>query len=161
MCPLVNPKILKPVLKGIQRHVCTSYPKVHGGNALVPPLTSEACCWCCCCCCCIASVLSESVRPHRWQPARLLRPRDFPGKSAGKRQMPCIPPHPSGRRLWQDRQAVHKAPRRACRAGRQPLTVTAHLQLMLTEAPLHLFHSLSITLASWAQFTSKLPAGFP
>ena len=26
---------------------------------------------------------------------------------------------------------------------------------------MHLFHSLSITLASWAQFTSKLPAGFP
>ena len=23
---------------------------------------------CCCCCCCIASVVSDSVQPHRWQP---------------------------------------------------------------------------------------------
>ena len=33
----------------------------------------------CCCCCCwgyVASVISDSVRPHRWQPARLLCPRD-------------------------------------------------------------------------------------
>ena len=22
----------------------------------------------CCCCCCVASVVSDSVRPHRWQP---------------------------------------------------------------------------------------------
>ena len=26
---------------------------------------------CCCCCCCIASVGSDSVRPHRRQPTRL------------------------------------------------------------------------------------------
>ena len=35
MCPVVNSKILKPMLKSIQRHVCMHYPKVHGGNALV------------------------------------------------------------------------------------------------------------------------------
>ena len=26
---------------------------------------------CCCCCCCITSVVSDSVRPHRGQSARL------------------------------------------------------------------------------------------
>ena len=26
---------------------------------------------CCCCCCCVASVVSNSVQPHRWQPTRL------------------------------------------------------------------------------------------
>ena len=29
------------------------------------------------------SVVSDSVGPHRQQPTRLLRPRDFPGKSTG------------------------------------------------------------------------------
>ena len=33
------------------------------------------------CCCCVASVVSDSVRPHRRQPNRLLRPWDSPGKS--------------------------------------------------------------------------------
>ena len=33
------------------------------------------------CCCCIASVVSDSVRPHRWQPTRLPRPWDSPGKN--------------------------------------------------------------------------------
>ena len=37
----------------------------------------------CCCCCCIASVVSNSVRPHGLQPARLLHPWDSPGKSTG------------------------------------------------------------------------------
>ena len=32
------------------------------------------CCYCCCCCCCIASVVSDSERPHRQQPTRLLQP---------------------------------------------------------------------------------------
>ena len=36
-----------------------------------------------CCCCCIALVVSDSVRPHRQQPTRLLRPWDFPGESTG------------------------------------------------------------------------------
>ena len=37
----------------------------------------------CCCCCCVASVVSDSVRPHRWQPIRLHRPWDSPGKNTG------------------------------------------------------------------------------
>ena len=35
------------------------------------------------CCCCFASVVSDSVRPHRRQPTRLPRPRDSPGKNTG------------------------------------------------------------------------------
>ena len=37
----------------------------------------------CCCCCQVASVVSDSVRPHRWQPTRLHRPWDSPGKNTG------------------------------------------------------------------------------
>ena len=33
------------------------------------------------CCCSVASVVSNSVRPHRWQPTRLPRPWDSPGKN--------------------------------------------------------------------------------
>ena len=32
---------------------------------------------------CLCSVVSDSLRPHGLQPARLLRPWDFPGKSTG------------------------------------------------------------------------------
>ena len=35
----------------------------------------------CCCCCCFASVVTDSVRPHRWQPTRLPHPWDSPGKN--------------------------------------------------------------------------------
>ena len=38
---------------------------------------------CCCCCCCVTSVVSDSVQPHRWQPTRLRRPWDSPGKNTG------------------------------------------------------------------------------
>ena len=37
----------------------------------------------CCCCCLVASVVSDSVRPHRRQPLRLPHPWDFPGKNTG------------------------------------------------------------------------------
>ena len=37
----------------------------------------------CCCCCQVASVVSDSVRPHRRQPTRLCRPWDSPGKNSG------------------------------------------------------------------------------
>ena len=37
----------------------------------------------CRCCCSVASVVSDSVRPHRWQPTRLPRPWDSPGKNTG------------------------------------------------------------------------------
>ena len=37
----------------------------------------------CCCCCYVASVVSDSVRPHRRQPTRLPHPWDSPGKNTG------------------------------------------------------------------------------
>ena len=36
-----------------------------------------------CCCCWVASVVSDSVRPHRRQPTRLPHPWDFPGQNTG------------------------------------------------------------------------------
>ena len=36
-----------------------------------------------CCCCWVASVVSDSVRPHRRQPTRLPHPWDSPGKNTG------------------------------------------------------------------------------
>ena len=37
-----------------------------------------------CCCCCVASVMCDSVRPHRWwQPTRLRHPWDSLGKNTG------------------------------------------------------------------------------
>ena len=36
-----------------------------------------------CCCCQVASVVSDSVQPHRWQPTRLLYPWDSPSKNIG------------------------------------------------------------------------------
>ena len=38
---------------------------------------------CCCCCCYVTSVVSDSVRSHRWQLTRLPRPWDSPGKNTG------------------------------------------------------------------------------
>ena len=35
------------------------------------------------CCCCVASVVLDSVRPHRRPTTRLLRPWDSPGKNTG------------------------------------------------------------------------------
>ena len=37
----------------------------------------------CCCYCQVASVVSDSVRPHRRQPTRLPHPWDSPGKNTG------------------------------------------------------------------------------
>ena len=42
---------------------------------------SDTCRCCCCCCFCVASVMSDSVRPHRRQPTRLPHPWDSPGKN--------------------------------------------------------------------------------
>ena len=47
-----------------------------GGTGLITYAT-------CCCCCQVASVVSDSVRPHRRQPMRLPRPWDSPGKNTG------------------------------------------------------------------------------
>ena len=34
-------------------------------------------------CCQVASIVSDSVQPHRWQPTRLPHPWDSPGKNTG------------------------------------------------------------------------------
>ena len=36
-----------------------------------------------CCCCSVALVVSNSLQPHSWQPTRLPRPWDSPGKNTG------------------------------------------------------------------------------
>ena len=36
-----------------------------------------------CYCCYVASVMSDTVRSHRWKPTRLPHPWDSPGKSTG------------------------------------------------------------------------------
>ena len=38
---------------------------------------------CCYCCCQVASVVSDSVQPRRWQPTRIPGPWDSPGKNTG------------------------------------------------------------------------------
>ena len=49
-----------------------------------------------CCCCWVASVVSDSVQHHRWQPTRLSHPWDSPGKNTGVgchcllQQSPCF-----------------------------------------------------------------------
>ena len=47
------------------------------------PCSVLTCCCCCCCCCWVASVVSDSVQPHRWRPTRLPRSWDSPGKNTG------------------------------------------------------------------------------
>ena len=37
----------------------------------------------CSCCCEVTSDVSDSVWPHKWQPARLFHPWDSPGKNTG------------------------------------------------------------------------------
>ena len=39
--------------------------------------------FCCCCCCQVASVVSNSVQPHRQPPTRFHHPSDSPGKNIG------------------------------------------------------------------------------
>ena len=57
-------------------HFCSMFTSM---NVLLRIIVNS----CCCCCCCVASVVSDSVRPHRRQPNRLLRPWDSPGKNTG------------------------------------------------------------------------------
>ena len=51
------------------------------GTSAFPVVSSHR--WCCCCCCQVASVMSNSVQPRRWQPTRLRHPWDSPGKNTG------------------------------------------------------------------------------
>ena len=57
---------------------CRGSPTIHDQYS---SLGVRACC--CCCCCKVASVVSDSVRPHGLLPTRLLHPWDSPGKNTG------------------------------------------------------------------------------
>ena len=63
------------------------YLTQHNQNMMIPTcfeyLKSVSFFFLCCCCCCVASVVSNSVRPHRQQPTRLPCPWDSPGKNTG------------------------------------------------------------------------------
>jgi len=62
----------------------TAAMKLKDACSLAEKLWQTYCCCCgCCCCCSVASVMSDSVRPHRGQPAKLPGPWDSPGKNTG------------------------------------------------------------------------------
>ena len=56
---------------------------LHCSQILSNWATKEATYHTCRCCCCITSIVSDSVRPHRWQPTRFHGPWDSPGKNTG------------------------------------------------------------------------------
>ena len=56
---------------------CISMDQLQGYMCPLPLLFA------CCCCCYVASVVSDSVQPHRRQPTGLPRPWDSPGKNTG------------------------------------------------------------------------------
>ena len=60
----------------------TAAVKLKDACSLAETLWQTYCC-CCCCCCSVASVMSDFVRPHREQPAKLPSPWDSPGKNTG------------------------------------------------------------------------------
>ena len=57
--------------------------KKSGGKKTVCVCVPVCVCVCVYACCQVASVVSDSVRPHRRQPTRLPRPWDPPGKNTG------------------------------------------------------------------------------
>ena len=64
------------------RKKCLSHYR-HPKNVLNTQLDKWFDIFTCCCCCKVASVVSDSVRPHRWPPSRLPYPWDSPGKNTG------------------------------------------------------------------------------
>ena len=72
----------------MQTHSCPFTPTWSHIHSLIQMCSHHHCltwtCSCCCCCCCyLASVVSDSVWPHRWQPTRLPCPWNSPGKNTG------------------------------------------------------------------------------
>ena len=65
-------KTMEPQLPAL-----TIYKLFRKHQFLLSPVTYKDCC------CLVASVVSDSVQPHRWQPTRLPRPWDSPGKNTG------------------------------------------------------------------------------
>ena len=52
-------------------------------NRFISTIFLDSIYMCCCCCCYVASVVSNSVRPHKRQPTRLPCPWDSPVKNTG------------------------------------------------------------------------------
>ena len=73
-CPSHDPALSDRWESGFQRKQTDSDPQ-HRSPGRGCPTT--------CYCCCVASVVSDSVRPHRRQPTRLPHPWDSPGKNTG------------------------------------------------------------------------------
>ena len=70
---------MNPINQGL---MCTKgiHRRNGGLNLLYQKLSPGPCNTCCCS---VASVVADSVRPHRRQPTRLPRPWDSPGKNTG------------------------------------------------------------------------------
>ena len=64
------------------RYISVAYIKQYSVN-YVPYFFWLSMCPTCCCCCQVSSVVSNSVRPHRWQPTRFPCPWNSPGKNTG------------------------------------------------------------------------------
>ena len=73
LCDLIDGSPPGPAVPGILQARTLEWVAI---SSSLPPLP-------CCCCCYVASVVSDSVRPHRRQPTRLRHPWDSPGKNTG------------------------------------------------------------------------------
>ena len=76
-----------PVTPGVSRlPIFTFQSPIMKRTSFLGVSSKKSCRSSCCCCCCwcqVASVVSDSVRPLRWQPTRLCCPWDAPGKNTG------------------------------------------------------------------------------
>ena len=80
--PVVSPNTVSVMIKVLEFYWshCSGMWKVLGQDRSLSPVHEPPCC---CCCCQVASVVSDSVQPHRWQPISIPRPWDSPGKNTG------------------------------------------------------------------------------
>ena len=106
---------------------------------LIPEASPELISCCCCCCCEVASVVSDSVGPHRWQPTRLPRPWDSLGKNTGVRchfLLQCM------------KVKSESEDAQSCQTLSNPMDCTAH------QAPLSMEFSRQ-------EYWSRVPLPFP
>ena len=87
-CPLkkvFSLEMLNSGLVGLLVKLCSSKQKYSKSSYLwfPPKILITLLIICYHCCCWVASVVSDSVRPHRWPPTRLPCPRDSLGKNTG------------------------------------------------------------------------------
>ena len=70
------------------------------------PLLSNICC---CCWCSVISVVSDFVRPHRWQPTRICHPWDSPGKNTGVGCHCLLPTTATQPQIWEAHEGLSLA----------------------------------------------------